>query len=494
MVDTEGGAWGGAARGLQAGLGIGGAMQDRAQRGLQLQQENQFRTQELGLQTRAADRADQEALMNMHRTALDVLSKQIDDAQKDAIGLASQYGVDSQQAQDAANRIQLMKQQGQYHYDKILAPEAYDGIRQAQTDAADLASNKVSVYDLPDDRFAHVIHLTGDAAINHVDGHDHDGSGDPNQRSPMGQRIDALHTAAAQGDWSTVHDHATALVSPHASPHAPDHDDHYPGIRAPYAGDPNDPHAHIAQTADIVGAKGTINAAINSDPTIQQKLKNADAQGATDQYNAIRMFAMRIGGLDKLPSFMLPDKEEKSYLAAKKAGYKDQDAWLMAYAPGVAAERERVRGEAGLRASEMAKNYADVDYLRRRGLTPMLGDDNHVYTQDPNNPSMFIDENGSPKPPDVKLNKPGVARPQPKPDVHFPTGLDPNNPLAATPILVNQDGTYTKLKEKAGGTPKPASGAGQAAAPAAGGGEAAAASAATDNPLINPATGKFWGQ
>lgn len=371
-ISTGGGVYGGVARGLEAGIGIADRITGQAQ-------EAKFRTAELGLQTRAAERADQEQMLNMHKIGYDLLKDRVAELRKNAIaGSAAYYdehkddpNVTPYESTDAGkaqtDSINAMLDQMQEHADRIAAPHIYAGIQQAQKDARDLADKKVDPLQLPDGRLSRVYNLTGHQAVDYVHGHDHDGSGAPDQQSPIGVLIDNANDAAAAGNWNAVQQHMAPVIAPHMSMHGSDHDKYFAGIRGPYAPDAGTPNGHLQQMSDIAGSKGALVAVTNSHPDLQQKLIDEHKAGAGDTFNAVQRFAYRIGGIDQLPSFLQPDDKFREFQAAKKAGYNDQEAFLISHAPGIMQAREEAKIMAPLRQAQTALARAEVQSIQEGG-------------------------------------------------------------------------------------------------------------------------------
>jgi hypothetical protein len=399
MVDTQGGWGGGLARGLQAGLALGGQAQDREQRAREFQQQQAMREQEIGLQSRQAERADQQALMQMHKFAYDTLNEQLKARREQAIGIADRYGVDSDEAKAAVQQIDALQSQQQQHVDKINAPLYFNEIQKARQTAAALKDG-ADPMKTPSEDLYKAGSLTGHAMINYVDGHDHDGSGQPNQRAPLGKAIDAAAQAMESGDHQAARDHLFPVLMPY-TPHTRLPEDNEgrarPGFRGPWGPPDGTPYAPIAHTGDLVGGNATMDAAVNAGPKdekgitpIGNKIIEAHDQGATDRFYQLRNFAYRIRGIEQLPRYMMPDEREKTFLSALDAGYGQKDAWLMAYAPGVKEAQVRIGAEAPLRNAQVAEANQRVEWLKRRGLAPDQGPSTRVADA-----PRTIDQSGS---------------------------------------------------------------------------------------------------
>lgn len=319
-IQTGGGAAGGAADALQAGIsqGIGlyNAQADRDMRKQQLGQEAGFRQQEIGLQQQAGKRADIASRLDLNKYQHEANQRQMDALA--AQGAYAQGKHDDTQASFIASQLDAIRQRDADLDEHSHLMVIDHGLDQTQNDIQAVKTGQVQLQDLPDNRASHVLATALAApAIHGIDGDHHADVGNPDGRAPLNQAHDDFLTHSANGNHSAAAEAAFPLVAGHLSPHDQDHPDYAPGFNAGDHGmapdDPNIQHAPIAQGYDIVGRKGAVLAAANSDPVIQQKVISADQNGATQQQQAALHAVSVLGGRQGVKKAAGPSDIEQQY-------------------------------------------------------------------------------------------------------------------------------------------------------------------------------------
>lgn len=549
FMETGGGAAGGAARGLQAGLSLGAGLYDKAAERQIQRQDQELRREQMGLEQRASDRADREELQKNTEFRLGLLNSQLQDLEDRGAGAAQQYGMDSPQAQSYLDQIRQTQEEIGRQRLRYMAPQVYDGVVQAQKDAASLRNNEMTPDELGPVRFSHVLGLTGHPAISFVDGYDPTQTADDGseyehngQRGPISGAVNDVHNSMQVGNYIGAHQAAFPLLAPYTSPHPPGHDLHYPGLNTPYAdsslqapdlsamGGPGQPqpvptvglavtepapaqqdtNAAIGHGLNTIGALGVTSAAINSHPDARKLVIDGHKQGATNDFLSARNFLMQVGGFRNIPQWMAPDQLDQRFEAYKNelvnSGMAPDKAAVKAreeiFTPQIVSERMRIAAEGPLREAQVARDKAMVDLYRQRGRQPLLGNDGRVYVQDPETGGYVDSETGEPKPLDVQLAKPGAA-PAQKPIVREHTTFDSRGFPESAPIVIQTDQSgnpvsWHSIPQSGPSGPMQPAAAGPQTSGSSGGGEPPAQVAPkgsnVTNPLINPQTGRYWGQ
>lgn len=324
-IQTGGGAAGGAADALQAGIGQGinlyNAQADRNLRQKQMGQEAGFRQQEIGLQQQAGKRADIASRLDLNKYQHEAYQRQIDALT--AQGAAAAGTHDDTQQKFISDKLADLKARDADLDEHSHLMVIDSGLDQTQQDIQGVKSGQVQLQDLPDNRASHVLATALAApAIQGVDGDHHTDARNPQGRAPLNQAHDDFMTHAANGNHQSAAEAAFPLVAGHLSPHDQDHPDYAPGFNAGDHGmapdDPNIAHAGIAQGMDIIGRKGAVLAAANSDPAIQQKIINADQNGATQQQQAALHAVSVLGGRQGVKKAAGPSELEQQYDQTKQ--------------------------------------------------------------------------------------------------------------------------------------------------------------------------------
>lgn len=464
--DTDGGGWGGAARGLEAGLSLGSSMYNaQANRDL----EKQKMGQEAGYQNKMVGLEGQRVGIEGQKLSLDAQKAQSDALQQDISSLTAKASAAQGHEQEMLQQ-ELAQQQDKLRqlHDHSFAQTAITQYDKTLQTAGQLANHQTSIKDLPAAQVSNVVAAAhGQPAVDVIDGDHND---HPEGRSKWGQHYDEFTKHMYAGNLPAAQEANFPIVAPFISALPQDHDSYFSGLSAGDHGmqqdDPNYANRHIAQQLDVTGRMGAANAAANSDPEIQKKVMEAHDDGQTDQQRMFFQGAAQAGGVNGLRQLAQPTPEDQSYqqkfaqakadgandddahadakkavvketleqvmdrrrmwyanngyelpkdlqlseqekaaAALEAAGYPAKQAKLMAYSPAYAAEQMKAQVEAPVRAADINLKNAQANYtnsVKGQQTIAVTGTDGLPYSRHPD--GTLTDPAGAPAPAGVGVS------------------------------------------------------------------------------------------
>jgi hypothetical protein len=374
-------------------------MIDRAQKQQNWQQEFGLRQQEFGLQNQASQRADRQQTMEFNKAAVEAYDKQI--GQLEELSRAAYYRGDEAAMREIDSHANDLRSAQAGRYSVMIDGPVQDGVTRTMSNAAALKRG-ADPHSMSDDDFSDVYSLAlgGHPSIMAVTNYDHNGDGQPDGTSPMHDLHQDMANHATNGNWNGVKTVSSKLAPPVLiSGHPQDHDLFYRGMK----GAPDGVHP-VDDVSDMMGRQQAVMAVGNSDPAIQQKLINAESNGASQRQTMAARHIAAIGGaqnlgkaaqndqmtqqymqardqavangatpqqaqqqattsvvnqslaqkMDRLrawyfdhgkdlPKELMPTEQERAYEAFKDAGYSEKDSKMMAFAQSIVAEQLRSR-------------------------------------------------------------------------------------------------------------------------------------------------------
>jgi hypothetical protein len=272
--------------------------------------------QQFGLLQGEPIRLDERTRVQLGEARIAGARKQLN-AADDQIAAFAGAGDDARLAQAIAQKKTIQAQMPAL-YTRTYGGQVLSAIKQAQQDNLDVAAGKTGYPQLGPDRTYHALAMFGHDPIQFVPDFDHNGDGKPDGVSPMQQTLGGIHDAMQTGDYRTAQQKAFEALHPYLSPHSPGEALHFAGYRAPYPGDPGDPHAHIGQAHDIIGALGTVQAAVAGDAApggLQDLLKRGYANGGSGRVQMAGNILKQSGGTRGLATQLAqPDETERRYM------------------------------------------------------------------------------------------------------------------------------------------------------------------------------------
>lgn len=310
-IETGGGAYGGAARGFQEGVGLFENIQNAASERQARQQQLGMEQQRLGIEQRGSQRADQQQALQLHQAAITAYGQEIDVLRRRAAA------AEDAEASAIKNQIDSMDQERQNHLHAILAPQVLAGVQQTMADQRALTSG-TPPDQIGGDRLYKVSALINPQPISLVNDYNH-----PPGVVPAQQHLDAIDQGMQTGDHGAVRDAAGHLLSHTASPYGPDHDNHTPGLSISPQ-NTTSPDDHLQAIGDGVGRVAAVHAALNSDhpdaKAVSQLIVQGYEGGAQQQVDTARLVLHKAGGLKGLQQQVdTPDQTEQAYMQHRDA-------------------------------------------------------------------------------------------------------------------------------------------------------------------------------